>query len=44
MAELKTKPNDQDVEAFLNSVENEKKRQASYTLKGHRGGSQDVGG
>ena len=33
MAELKTKPNDQDVEAFLNSVENEKKRQASYTLK-----------
>ena len=33
MAEVKTKPNDQDVEAFLNSVENEKKRQASYTIK-----------
>ena len=33
MAELKTKPNDQDVEAFLSSVENEKKRQASYTIK-----------
>lgn len=33
MAELKTKPNEQDVETFLNSVENEKKRQACFTLK-----------
>jgi len=32
MAELKTKPNDQDVEAFLNSVEDEKKRQACFTV------------
>jgi hypothetical protein len=33
MAELKTKPNDQDVEAFLNSVEDEQKRQACFTIK-----------
>jgi hypothetical protein len=33
MAELKTKPNDQDVEAFLNSVEDEKKRQACFTVQ-----------
>ena len=33
MAELKTKPNDQDVEIFLNSVTDEKKRQASFTIK-----------
>ncbi|HSG16589.1 MAG TPA: DUF1801 domain-containing protein [Anaerolineae bacterium] len=33
MAELKTKPNDQDVEAFLNSVEDEGKRQACFTVK-----------
>ena len=32
MAELKTKPNDQDVEAFLNSVKDEKKRQACFTV------------
>ena len=32
MAELKTKPNDQDVEAFLNSVEDEGKRQACFTV------------
>ena len=32
MAELKTKPNEASVEAFLNSVENEKKRQDSYTV------------
>ena len=32
MAELKTKPNDQDVEAFLNSVEDEDKRQACFTV------------
>ena len=31
MAELKTQPNDQDVEAFLNGVADEKKRQACYT-------------
>ena len=34
MAELKTKPNDGDVEAFLNSVEDEKKRQACFTVLG----------
>ncbi len=32
MAELKTKPNDEDVQAFLNSVENEKKRQDSFAI------------
>jgi hypothetical protein len=32
MAELKTKKNDQDVTAFLNSVEDEKKRQDSFTV------------
>ena len=32
MAELKTKPNDQDVEAFLNRVEDEGKRQACFTV------------
>ena len=32
MAELKTKPNDQSVEAFLNSVADQKKRQDSFTI------------
>ena len=32
MAELKTKPTDASVEAFLNSVENEKKRQDSFAI------------
>lgn len=32
MAELKTKPCDASVEAFLNSVENEKKRQDSFAI------------
>ena len=32
MAELKTKLNDGNVEAYLNSVENEKKRQDSLTI------------
>ena len=32
MAELKTKPSDQDVEAFLNRVEDEDKRQACFTV------------
>lgn len=32
MAELKTKPNEASVEAFLQSVEDEKKRQACFTL------------
>ena len=32
MAELKTKPNDQSVEVFLNGVPGEKKRQDSYTI------------
>ena len=32
MAELKTQPNDQSVHTFLNSVENDKKRQDSFTL------------
>ena len=32
MAELKTRPNEASIEAFLNSVENEKKRQDSYTV------------
>jgi hypothetical protein len=34
MAELKTKPNDQDVEAFLNSVEDEQRRLACFAIKG----------
>ena len=34
MAELKTKRNDQDVEAFLNAVEDEKKREACFTVMG----------
>lgn len=32
MAELKTKQNEASVEAFLNSIEDEKKRQACFTL------------
>ena len=32
MAELKTKPNEQSVEAFLNRVEDEKKRQDCRTI------------
>ena len=32
MAELKTKPNDQSVENFLNGIADEKKRQDSFTL------------
>lgn len=32
MAKLKTAPNEQDVEAYLNSVENEKKREACTVL------------
>ena len=32
MAELKTKRNEGDVEAFLNSVPDDKKRQGSFTL------------
>lgn len=32
MAELKTKPNDQSVETFLNNVSDEKKRQDSYAI------------
>lgn len=32
MAELKTKPNDGDVEAYLNSVQNDKKREDSFTI------------
>ncbi|MFQ5638563.1 MAG: DUF1801 domain-containing protein [bacterium] len=32
MAELKTKPNDQSVEAFLNSVADEKRRQDCFTV------------
>jgi len=32
MAELKTKPNDQNVEAFLNGVADEKKRRDCYTI------------
>lgn len=32
MAELKTQPNDQSVEAFLNGVPDEKKRQGSFTI------------
>ena len=32
MAELKTKPTDEDVTAFLDGVEDEKKRQDSYTV------------
>jgi len=33
MAELKTKPNDQDVEAFLNRVEDEQKRRACFVIR-----------
>jgi len=32
MTELKTKPNDQSVQAFLNSVAHEKKREDSHTI------------
>ena len=32
MAELKTKPTDQDVEIFLNSIADEKKRKDSFTV------------
>lgn len=32
MAELKTQPNDGNVEAFLNAVENDQKRQDSFTI------------
>jgi hypothetical protein len=32
MAELKTKQNDQSVEAFLNSIPDERKRQDSFTI------------
>ena len=32
MAELKTKPNDQSVEAFLNAVDDEQKRQDCFTI------------
>ena len=32
MAELKTKPNDANVETFLNAVENEQKRKDSFRL------------
>jgi hypothetical protein len=32
MAELKTKRNEGDVDAYLNSVENEKKRQDAFTI------------
>jgi hypothetical protein len=32
MAELKTQPNEQSVEDFLNAVENETKRQDSFTI------------
>ena len=32
MAELKTQPNDQDVEAFLNGVEDETKREACFAV------------
>ena len=32
MAELKTKQNDQSVEAFLNGIPDEKKRQDSFTI------------
>jgi len=32
MAELKTKPNDEDVEAYLDSIDDEQKRRASYTV------------
>ncbi len=32
MAELKTKPNEQSVEAFLNSILDDKKRQDSFTV------------
>lgn len=34
MAEPKTKPTDRDVEDFLNSVQDEKKRQDSFTILG----------
>ena len=32
MADLKTKPNDQDVNAFLNAIPNEQRRQDSFTI------------
>ncbi|MDX1522952.1 MAG: DUF1801 domain-containing protein [Anaerolineae bacterium] len=32
MAELKTRPTDESVEAFLNSVEDERKRRDSFTI------------
>jgi hypothetical protein len=32
MAELKTKPNEQSVEAFLNSVADDKKREDCFTI------------
>ncbi len=32
MAELKTKPTDQSVEEFLNAIDDEKKRQDSFTI------------
>jgi hypothetical protein len=32
MAELKTMPNEQSVEAFLNSISDDKKRQDSFTI------------
>lgn len=34
MAELKTQPNDASVEAFLNTISDETKRQDSFTLLG----------
>ncbi len=49
MAELKTKENDASVEAFLDSVEDEKKRKDSYTdpepYEGrHQNRAKNVGG
>jgi Domain of unknown function (DU1801) len=32
MAEIKTKPNDQNVEQFLNAIEDERKRKDSFTI------------
>ncbi|GAH15297.1 unnamed protein product, partial [marine sediment metagenome] len=32
MAELKTQPNDKSVEQFLNTVENDTKREDSFTI------------
>jgi hypothetical protein len=34
VAELKTKPNDANVETFLNGIEDEKKRQDAFTILG----------